>query len=226
MEISFKYYEESIKDSLAKYIRDKNPDERYTELILGLYEEGAEVTSPIRRTIKDNYHETNIDLPHLAEEIGDVLWYISQLATQLPNGSLQDIVLRNIDKTHTNYGKKFEIEDDLPISQYVERVIETYRENLPTSTEERARFFCLGLIKEIGKVSELFGEHGIDGNILDIHKVKEKLGDALWYLAAISQTYGLDLEQIALASIEKVHRRYKSDGTVIRADSLEPVDPR
>ncbi len=30
---------------------------------------------------------------------------------------------------------------------------------IATVVSNRARFFCLGLIKEIGKVSELFGEH-------------------------------------------------------------------
>ena len=83
--ISFNDYQEVIKDSLAKYIREKAIDDRFTELILGFYEEAAEVTSPIRRTIKGGYHEEKIDLEHLEEEIGDVLWYISQLVTQLPN---------------------------------------------------------------------------------------------------------------------------------------------
>ena len=46
MGLTFAQYDYSIKDSLAKYIRDKKLDDRYTELILGLYEEAAEVTSP------------------------------------------------------------------------------------------------------------------------------------------------------------------------------------
>ena len=54
--MTFAQYEYSIKDSLAKYIRDKESDDKYTELILGLYEEAAEVTSPIRRSIKGNFH--------------------------------------------------------------------------------------------------------------------------------------------------------------------------
>ena len=105
MGLTFAQYDYSIKDSLAKYIRDKKLDDRYTELILGLYEEAAEVTSPIRRSIKGNFHEEEIDISHLGEEVGDVLWYISQISMQLPNCSLTKIALNNLKKTHLNYRK-------------------------------------------------------------------------------------------------------------------------
>ena len=81
--MTFHEYENEIKDTLAKYIRDKAQKERYVELILGLYEEGAEVTSIIRRSIPGNFHETQIDLTHLEEELGDIIWYISQIRMQL-----------------------------------------------------------------------------------------------------------------------------------------------
>ena len=63
--MTFHEYENEIKDTLAKYIRDKVEIERYTELMLGLYEEGAEVVSIIRKSIPGNFHETEIDIPHL-----------------------------------------------------------------------------------------------------------------------------------------------------------------
>ncbi len=218
MGLTFAQYEDSVKDSLAKYIRDKESDDKYTELILGLYEEAAEVTSPIRRSIKGNFHEEEIDISHLGEEVGDVLWYISQISIQLPDCSLTKIALKNLKKTHLNYRKDFKADESMSISAYTQGVLETYRTDLPSLKQDRARFFCLGLIKEIGKVSELFGEHRIDGNVLNMYKIEEKLGDALWYLSAISETYELRLEDIALNNIQKVHGRYNVDGTV-RANS-------
>ena len=218
MGLTFAQYEDSVKDSLAKYIRDKESDDKYTELILGLYEEAAEVTSPIRRSIKGNFHEEEIDISHLGEEVGDVLWYISQISIQLPDCSLTKIALKNLKKTHLNYRKDFKVDESMSISAYTQGVLETYRTDLPSLKQDRARFFCLGLIKEIGKVSELFGEHRIDGNVLNMYKIEEKLGDALWYLSAISETYELRLEDIALNNIQKVHGRYNVDGTV-RANS-------
>lgn len=201
--MTFKEYEEKIKNSLAKYIRDKNQDDRYTELILGLYEEAAEIISLIRRTIKGNFHETSIDLKHLAEEVGDVLWYITHVSIQLPDVSLQGVVQNNLEKVQ-----------EISIKQYSENVPNTYREEIPKIQQERLRYFCLGLIKEVGEISKLFGEHRINGTNLDVAKVEEKLGDSLWYITAICDTYQLDLEQIAKDNIEKVYGRYKKDGTL------------
>ena len=206
--MTFKEYEERIKNSLAKYIRDKKQDDRYTELILGLYEEAGEVTSLIRRTIKGNFHETSIDLKHLAEEVGDVLWYITHVSIQLPDVSLQGVVQNNLEKVE---GKDVKIQE-INIKQYLENVPNTYREEIPKIQQERLRYFCLGLIKEAGEISKLFGEHRINGTNLDVEKVEEKLGDSLWYLTAICDTYQLDLEQIAKDNIEKVYGRYKKDG--------------
>ena len=70
--MTFHEFENETRYTLAKYIRDKAQTERYTELVLGLFEEGAEVTSIIRRSIPGNFHETEIDIPHLEEEIGDI----------------------------------------------------------------------------------------------------------------------------------------------------------
>ena len=208
--MTFKEYEGKIKNSLAKYIRDKNKDDRYTELILGLYEEAAEITSLIRRTIKGNFHETDIDLKHLAEEVGDVLWYITHVSIQLPDVSLESVVQNNLEKVQ---GKDATIKETR-IKQYAAKVPNTYREEIPPIQEERLRYFCLGLIKEAGEVSTIFGEHRINGTGLEVAKVEEKLGDSLWYLTAICDTYQLDLEQIAKDNIEKVYGRYKKDGTL------------
>ena len=208
--MTFEEYEEKIKNSLAKYIRDKKQEDRYTELILGLYEEAGEITSLIRRTIKGNYHEASIDLKHLAEEVGDVLWYITHVSIQLPGVSLQGVAENNLEKVQGNDEKRKEIS----IKQYSGNVPNTYREEIPEMQQERLRYFCLGLIKETGEISKIFGETKINGTDLDVTKVKEKLGDSLWYLTAICDTYQLDLEQIANNNIEKVYGRYKNDGTL------------
>ena len=105
--MTFSQYEEDTKKTLAKYIRDKNQDERYTELILGLFEEGGEVTSIIRRSIKGNFHEVKIDFEHLKEEIGDVLWYIAETASGL-GITLEEVAEYNLNKLHKRFnGEKF-----------------------------------------------------------------------------------------------------------------------
>jgi len=206
--MTFHEFENETRYTLAKYIRDKAQTERYTELVLGLFEEGAEVTSIIRRSIPGNFHETEIDIPHLEEEIGDILWYITHITMQLPNSNLEKIAIKNLEKINSQYYQN----QPLRLREYQKRAIEKYRPDLPKTTAERARFFSLGMIKEIGKILEIFGEHRIDHTNLEINKAEEKLGDTLWYLSAISENYGLDLEQIAIKNIQKTKKRYDKNG--------------
>lgn len=206
--MTFHEFENEIRETLAKYIREKALIERYTELLLGLVEESAEVTQIIRKTIPGNFHETEIDLPHLEEEIGDVIWYITHMAMQLPSTNLNNIATANLQKTSKSYSS----EEQLTFTQYQQKVNETYKEDLPKTKEERARFFAMGMLKEIGEISELFGGHRIDRITLDINKAEEKFGDTLWYLAAISDNYGLDLEAIARKNIQKTKARYNKNG--------------
>lgn len=206
--MTFHEFENETRYTLAKYIRDKAQIERYTELVLGLFEEGAEVTSIIRRSIPGNFHETEIDIPHLEEEIGDIIWYITHITMQLPDTDLEKIAIANLQKVNT----KYKIEPKLTFKEYQQNAVDTYRHDIPKTRMERARYFSMGMIKEIGKISELFGEHRIDHTNLDINKAEEKLGDTLWYLAAISENYGLDLDVIARKNIQKTRARYNKNG--------------
>lgn len=206
--MTFHEFENEIRDTLAKYVRDKIQIERYTELLMGLNEECAEVTQIIRKSIHGNFHETKIDFPHLEEEIGDVVWYISQVAMQVPDINFEKIAVTNLQKTNKSYKNK----GNLSFEEYQQSVIGTYREGLPKTRDEKARYFAIGLLKEMGEVSEVFGELIIDHINLDINKAQEKLGDTLWYLTAICETYGLDLDTSARKNIQKTKGRYDKNG--------------
>ncbi len=72
---------------------------------LGLAGEAGEVANVIKKIWRD--HEGQVgpeDRRVIAEELGDVLWYVSQLATEL-HISLADIAARNLQKIHTRYPK-------------------------------------------------------------------------------------------------------------------------
>lgn len=220
--MTFDEYQKSIMDTLGSYIRDMQKDDRYAQLALGLYEEGAEVTSIIRKSQKKNYHEKSIDeseVEHLKEEIGDVLWYISYILLEL-DCNLSDVARKNLEKTHCIYSQKLCDMDEISWQDYESGVSNTFRSNLPQpeAKTERGCVFALGLAKEIGKITELFGEHNIDGTILNKHKVIEKLGDTLWYLSAIGQNYGIHLQEAAELNTRKAHERYNPDGTVRTED--------
>ena len=46
-----------------------------------------------------------------------------------------------------------------------------------------------------------------------IDKVKLELGDVLWHVAVLAETFGFSLEEIAEANIKKLHKRME-EGTI------------
>jgi len=67
---------------------------------LGLAGEAGEVCEKIKKIMRDQKgHITEENSTEIAKELGDVLWYISTIATEL-NISLSAIAEDNIDKLH------------------------------------------------------------------------------------------------------------------------------
>ena len=65
---------------------------------LGLVGEAGEVAEKIKKVIRDNGGELDEERKEaLAKELGDVLWYLAQLATEL-KVSLNDVADINIKK--------------------------------------------------------------------------------------------------------------------------------
>jgi NTP pyrophosphatase (non-canonical NTP hydrolase) len=64
---------------------------------LGLCGEAGEVAEKVKKVIRDHGHVFDDHRESIAKELGDVLWYVSQLAYEL-GYSLDDIAQMNIDK--------------------------------------------------------------------------------------------------------------------------------
>ena len=68
---------------------------------LGLVNEAGEVAGKIKKIFRDKEGKINGDTKTaLKAELGDVLWYLAQLATEL-NLSLEEIAEYNIDKLYS-----------------------------------------------------------------------------------------------------------------------------
>ena len=65
---------------------------------LGLAGEAGEVANKIKKMLRDD----DFDRSAIAEEIGDVLWYVAALSRDL-NIDLHDIAMNNLEKL---YGRK------------------------------------------------------------------------------------------------------------------------
>ena len=77
-----------------------------TAHFLGLCGEAGEVVELYKKHIG---HGHELDIFKLEKELGDVLWYISAIATGL-NLSLEDIAIANIAKLKARYPDKFSSE--------------------------------------------------------------------------------------------------------------------
>ena len=73
--------------------------------LLGLVGEAGEVAEKIKKHIRDDAitrpsQMNEAQKAEMAKELGDVLWYLAQLSTEI-GWNLEDIAKRNIEKTHS-----------------------------------------------------------------------------------------------------------------------------
>lgn len=94
--ISFNEYQAFAKKAIRKESEGKN---LIVGFALGLGGESGEVLDDIK---KREYHGRDIPIEHTAEELGDALWYIANIATQL-GYTLESIALNNISKLVDRY---------------------------------------------------------------------------------------------------------------------------
>lgn len=69
--------------------------------VLGLTGEAGEVSDKIKKIFRDKKGEiTKADVEMLTLELGDVLWYLTQIASEL-GVKLEDIAQKNIEKLYS-----------------------------------------------------------------------------------------------------------------------------
>ena len=71
---------------------------------LGLFGEGGEVADLIKKAYMQGHP---LDKAHIAEELGDVCWYVAEMATAL-GCSVEEIMRGNIDKLRRRYPDGFD----------------------------------------------------------------------------------------------------------------------
>ena len=83
--------------------------EKVLNMCLGISGESGEVNDAIKKFMFQGHQ---INLYDLEEELGDVCWYLVNLAT-LFNLDMESILERNYNKLSTRYPKGFSIEDSI-----------------------------------------------------------------------------------------------------------------
>lgn len=81
-------------------------------------------------------------------------------------------------------------------------------ERIEHGEDERLVLGALGLCGEAGEVAELIKKAIFHGKDLDEDRMKEEMGDVLWYFTLLMVEMGFDLDEIMQANIDKLRARY------------------
>lgn len=67
---------------------------------------------------------------------------------------------------------------------------------------------CLGLSGEVGELNDMIKKTIFHGHAINMNEVRKEIGDVLWYLAMMCDSFGFDIEEIAKMNIDKLKERY------------------
>jgi len=115
------------------------------------------------------------------------------------------------EKTNMKYIKE---EINAMHSEMVRRLAKPGEDIIAELSPESAHLWHMGtgVSGEAGELLDAIKKHVIYGKPLDYENVVEELGDLEFYMKGIRQVLGLDREEILLANINKLDKRY-SDGS-------------
>lgn len=91
-------------------------------------------------------------------------------------------------------------------NEYQEQALRTANKRL--SWADMLADGAMGLAGEAGECVDLIKKHLFQGHGLDHEKLKEELGDVMWYLALIAASMCLTLDSVMAANIDKLRARY------------------
>lgn len=80
-------------------------------------------------------------------------------------------------------------------------------QNNKLTPHERLEHALFGLCSEVGEIHSIY-QKAYQGHTVDPVKVKDEMGDALWFLAELSDVLGLRLDAVARENIRKLMARY------------------
>lgn len=93
-------------------------------------------------------------------------------------------------------------------TEYQEKALRSLAQDL--SVKDRLALCGLGLSGELGEVTDLLKKHLYhrNGMPLDIDKMRDELGDVMWYFSVLLDTLGLSFEDVMEANVAKLEKRH------------------
>ena len=96
----------------------------------------------------------------------------------------------------------------MTLSEYQSLSERTLVDSLRHATEDRIDHAIFGLVAEVGEVASIFQKDARgDDDDRAFEKLKGELGDVLWYLSEACSALSIDLDELAVANLEKLRAR-------------------
>lgn len=86
----------------------------------------------------------------------------------------------------------------------------------------RALFAALGLCGEAGEVANEVKKVLDHGHPFNLNKLRDELGDVLWYLAELSSALGIPLSDVSAYNLVKLKQRYPNGFSVTASVNRNP----
>lgn len=117
----------------------------------------------------------------------------------------------------------------MELNEYQRLANQTDQQPESGTFDDNPRSILVPLLGLAGEVGELLGEHKKwlrDGESYKLFpdRVKEELGDLLWYLSNVATKHGLALEEVAEFNLSKTGRRWQHVGVAKRPRKLFDED--
>ena len=98
-----------------------------------------------------------------------------------------------------------------------EYVAEVLRTCAASGSDERAVLGAMGLAGEAGEVVDLLKKWRFQGHAVAMNTLQDELGDVLWYLVLLCDTFGFTLTDVMERNVAKMRRRYPDGFEVERS---------
>ena len=82
----------------------------------------------------------------------------------------------------------------------------------------------MGLSGEVGELNDMIKKWIFHKSDMDITHAKKELGDILWYVACMAESFGWSLDEIMRMNIDKLKARYPEGFDIDRANHKEKYD--
>ena len=185
---------------------------------LGLAGETGYLLTVLKKEIREDAPTAEATLLEVADELGDMIWYASTIASRANINFVEDVLFNNIVRVQSNYTDKNLapaplLTDLLAPGGEIENAIGQGSECVSTFAKyqklaaKASRYahdkstLVPYLVQIWHNVGDLLLPFGVEGysNAVPAHsrnQIAKSLGDVMWYIAGFAELYGLSLDKI------------------------------